>query len=368
MRADFFVGARLGRYNPAMTAPDTQNQTITLTVAEADTGTRADRYIAANVPELTRSRVQALIRAGDVSTSHGVMTDVGHKLKAPDTLTIVVPPPAPAVPRGEDIALTVVYEDKDVIVIDKPAGLVVHPAPGHAEGTLVNALIAHCGDSLSGIGGVRRPGIVHRLDKDTSGLLVVAKTDVAHQSLADQFASHGADGRLQRTYQAIVWGTPTRPAGVIEAHLARSTHNRTKMTVTRPTLGREATTHYEVAEVFTDAEGKPLASLMRFHLETGRTHQIRVHAAHIGHPVLGDQTYGTGFKTSASRLPDAARAALDALDRQALHAAELGFAHPRTGKQLHFVSELPVDMAALREALQNRTPPKRTKAQKAKKA
>jgi 23S rRNA pseudouridine1911/1915/1917 synthase len=334
-----------------MTSSNDQPHPISLTVATGDAGTRIDRYIAAQYPSLTRSRVQALIRAGQLSTPTGPLTDPGTKVRAGDVLTLVVPPPEPAEPRGESIALTVVHEDTDVIVVDKPAGLVVHPAAGHAGGTLVNALIAHCGDSLSGIGGVRRPGIVHRLDKDTSGLLVVAKNDAAHQALSEQFASHGEDGRLQRTYRALIWGTLPRPLGSIDAPLARSTHNRTKMAVVRAGLGRRAVTHYEIAERFSDAEGKPLASLVTLHLETGRTHQIRVHLAHIGHPVLGDPLYASGFKTSATRLHDSARAALQALGRQALHAAELGFVHPRSGRQLHFESPLPPDMTALVETM-----------------
>jgi 23S rRNA pseudouridine1911/1915/1917 synthase len=254
---------------------------------------------------------------------------------------------------GEAVALAIVYEDADLIVIDKPKGLAVHPGPGHAKGTLVNALIAHCGASLSGIGGVRRPGIVHRLDRDTTGLMVVAKSDRAHQGLAEQFAAHGADGRLERGYRALTWGQPDRPRGVIDAALARSTANRTKIAVvTGEGAGRRAVTRYQVLETFAGGGPEPVACLMRLVLETGRTHQVRVHLAHIGHPLLGDMTYGAGFKASARKLSPEAQAALAALGRQALHAAELAFVHPVTGRRLAFESRLPDDMAALVAALQ----------------
>jgi 23S rRNA pseudouridine1911/1915/1917 synthase len=222
---------------------------------------------------------------------------------------------------------------------------VVHPAPGHESGTLVNALIAHCGVSLSGIGGVRRPGIVHRLDKDTSGLIVVAKNDAAHQGLTAQFADHGRTGPLERAYAALVWGVPQPRAGTIRASLARSRHNREKIAVVSDESGRHAVTHYAVAEAY------PEAALVRCRLETGRTHQIRVHLAHRGHPLLGDPVYGGAFRTKAARLPSPARDALAALGRQALHAELLGFSHPRTGATLRFESAIPPDIAALVEAL-----------------
>lgn len=328
---------------------------IALVVSADHAGMRLDRFLAGEVPTLSRSRLKALIRNGHVRISDQPITDAAQKLKCHEKIDIAVPPPQSPQPQAQAIALDVVYEDRDVIVIDKPAGLVVHPAAGHADGTLVNALIAHCGESLSGIGGVRRPGIVHRLDKDTSGLLVVAKNDAAHQNLSDQFAAHGADGQLQRRYRALVWGRLTRPSGQIDAPLGRSRINRVKMAVVPEAAGRHAVTHYQVANVFEDVKGEPAVSLLDLELETGRTHQIRVHLAHIGHPVLGDQTYGVGFKTSASRLNETAQAALRELDRQALHAAELGFTHPRTGKSLHFISQMPADIAALVKAL---TPPK----------
>jgi 23S rRNA pseudouridine1911/1915/1917 synthase len=323
-----------------------------VTVAESEAGERLDRFLAQRLTALSRSRLQALIRAGAVTRGGVAERDLGRRVKAGETYLVRVPAPEPAKPAGEAIALAIVYEDADLIVIDKPRGLAVHPGPGHATGTLVNALIAHCGDSLSGIGGVKRPGIVHRLDKDTTGLMVVAKTDRAHQGLAEQFAAHGADGRLERAYRALVWGKPDRPRGVIDAPLARSAANRTKIAVVAgERAGRRAVTRYEVLETFTAGGPEPVASLLRLVLETGRTHQVRVHLAHIGHPLLGDMTYGAGFKASARRLLPAAQAALTALGRQALHAAELAFVHPVTGRRLAFESALPADMAALVAAL-----------------
>jgi 23S rRNA pseudouridine1911/1915/1917 synthase len=240
-------------------------------------------------------------------------------------------------------------------VIDKPAGLVVHPAAGHDSGTLVNALIAHCGESLSGIGGVKRPGIVHRLDKDTSGLLVVAKTDRAHRGLAAQFADHGRTGALERAYIALVWGVPDPTRGVVDGAIARSTANREKMAVVADDRGRHARTHYAVEAVFGPARA-PVASCLRCRLETGRTHQIRVHMAKIGHPLLGDESYGAGFKTKAVRLSPEAREALRGLGRQALHAAVLGFEHPVSGENLHFESEPPPDLQRLIGALRQAQP------------
>ena len=323
-----------------------------LTVSEApgEAGIRLDKWLAFRLPGLSRSRLKELIEAGQVSRNARPALDPGQKVKAGEVYEVDVPEPVPAEPVGEDIALSVVYEDAHLLVIDKPAGLVVHPAAGHQSGTLVNALIAHCGESLSGIGGVRRPGIVHRLDKDTSGLLVVAKTDAAHHGLSEQFASHGLDGRLHRAYQALVWNAPERGSGRIEAPLGRSTSNRVKMAVVPASAGRHAVTHYHVERVLPSVKA-PLAALVRCELETGRTHQIRVHMAHIGHPLMGDAVYATGFATKAVKLPPAAQAALAALGRQALHAAELGFEHPVTRKKMSFVSELPPDLGALLAAL-----------------
>jgi 23S rRNA pseudouridine1911/1915/1917 synthase len=284
-----------------------------------------------------------------------IVLDPGQKIAPGAQASLELPPPAPAEPAGEAIALTVVYEDEDLVVIDKAPGLVVHPAAGHESGTLVNALIAHCGESLSGIGGVRRPGIVHRLDKDTSGLLVVAKNDGAHQGLANQFADHGRTGPLERAYAALIWGVPTRTKGTIDAALSRSTHNREKMAVVAEEKGRFAITHYQVEEVLPPAAAEPVASLISCELETGRTHQIRVHLTHIGHPLLGDSLYGSGFKTKAKRLSEEQQKALEALGRQALHASVLGFEHPRTGRHLRFESVLPADFARLLTTLRRST-------------
>jgi 23S rRNA pseudouridine1911/1915/1917 synthase len=330
-------------------------QAVSVTAQDEHAGQRVDRVLSALLPDLSRSRLQSLIRSGHVTGPAGTIGDPGQRVKPSDSFTVVLPPPEPAQPQGEIIPLTIVHEDDHLIVIDKPAGLVVHPAAGHADGTLVNALIAHCGDSLSGIGGVKRPGIVHRLDKETSGLLVVAKTDAAHQGLAEQFASHGADGRLQRTYLALVWGVPNRRVGTIEARVGRSPANRTRMAVLKGEAGRHAVTHFEVVEVLEGSDSKPLASLLRIALETGRTHQIRVHLAHIGHPVMGDPVYAVGFKASNAKLATPARDALETLGRQALHAAEIGFEHPVSGRDLHFQSPPPADMDNLLRTLRNRS-------------
>ncbi|MCJ2035271.1 RluA family pseudouridine synthase [Methylobacterium sp. J-068] len=305
---------------------------------------RLDRALARAFPDVSRSRLQDLIRAGHVRWNGAVSLDPAVKVGAGAELAVVMPEAVAPDPVAESLDLVIVYEDDDLVVIDKPAGLVVHPAPGHESGTLVNGLIAHCGVSLSGIGGVRRPGIVHRLDKDTSGLLVVAKNDLAHAGLTAQFADHGRTGPLERAYLALAWGVPEPRLGTIEAKLARSVRNREKIAVVRGEAGREAITHYRVEEVLGSAA--PVA-LVRCILETGRTHQIRVHLSHRGHPLLGDGVYGGAFKTKASRLSAQARAALDTLGRQALHASVLGFAHPRSGETLHFESPLPPDMADL---------------------
>ncbi len=320
-----------------------------------DSGQRLDRWLAGRLagphPELSRARVQSLIRDGQVSNGAATIREANHRVKSGETYEVSVPAAEDTDVVAEDIALDVVYEDSDVIVIDKPPGMVVHPAAGHASGTLVNALLAHCGESLSGIGGVKRPGIVHRLDKDTSGLLVVAKSDAAHKSLSEQFKSHGADGRLRRVYRALVWGVLDQPAGTIDAPLTRSSANRKKISITRSSIGRHAVTHYRVVEVFDGAGKKGVVSLLELQLETGRTHQIRVHLAHIGHPVLGDQVYGTGFKTQVSLLTERAKDALEALGRQALHAAELEFEHPESLEQMSFESEIPLDIQNVIEAL-----------------
>ncbi|MFO1032855.1 MAG: RluA family pseudouridine synthase [Hyphomicrobiales bacterium] len=307
---------------------------------------RLDRFLAQQFPEVSRARFQKLVAAGAVRVDGAVVDDAGLKLKAGQAVAVTLPPAVAAEPVAQDMALDVVFEDKHLIVVNKPAGLVVHPAAGHEDGTLVNALIAHCGESLSGIGGVKRPGIVHRLDKDTSGLLVVAKTDQAHQGLSEQFAAHGRDGRMAREYLAFVWGVPERPAGTIATGIGRSTSNRQKQAVSNRSDAREAVTHYQTEKTFGTA-----ASLVRCRLETGRTHQIRVHMAHGGHPLLGDMVYGAGFKSALARLSPAAQIAVKSLKGQALHAAVLGFEHPVSGRKLRFEAPLPEDLANLLRAL-----------------
>ncbi|MCW2274176.1 23S rRNA pseudouridine1911/1915/1917 synthase [Rhodoblastus acidophilus] len=348
----------VGLYNFSSAVSIGAMKMIEIEVDEADAGQRLDQFLSAQGPvqaeNVSRTRVQALIEAGHVTIDGARAGQAKLKIRAAQKIAIEIPDAAPAEPMGEDIPINVVFEDDHIVVIDKPAGLVVHPGAGNETGTLVNALIAHCGDSLSGIGGVKRPGIVHRLDKDTSGLLVIAKTDGAHQKLSRLFADHGRRLHLTREYLALVWGAPDRQAGAVDAPIGRHAIQREKMAVVPLARGREAITHWRVLENFgRDREGRPIASLIACELETGRTHQIRVHMAHIGHPLLGDQTYGAGFKTKASHLGDEARTALAALNRQALHARALGFNHPITGEELLFESDAPQDFAELVRALKN---------------
>jgi 23S rRNA pseudouridine1911/1915/1917 synthase len=325
------------------------HRTETVVVAEESAGERLDRALAVAIADLSRTRLKALILAGEVAIGGRTVRDPGHRVNAGDAITVVLPPPEPATPAAEDIPLDILFEDDAIIVIDKPRGMVVHPAAGNATGTLVNALISHCGDSLSGIGGVRRPGIVHRLDKDTTGVMVVAKTDRAHAKLAKQFADHGRTGPLERGYLAFVWGAPDRPRGTIEQPIDRHPHARDKMAVRQG--GREAITHWEVLERFLGPDGKPVASLLACRLETGRTHQIRVHLAHAGHPLIGDSVYGPGFRTKVARLSPKAAEAVEALGRQALHAYLLAIEHPASSQRLEFRLELPGDLARLRASL-----------------
>jgi 23S rRNA pseudouridine1911/1915/1917 synthase len=297
---------------------------------------RIDKVLAERLPELSRARIQALIGEGRVSFDGAPLSDASARAR-PGDYRLEIPPPAPAEPRPEDIPLNVLFEDEHLIVVDKPAGMAVHPAPGSESGTLVNALLRHCGASLSGIGGVARPGIVHRIDKETSGVVVAAKTDAAHQGLSALFAAHD----IERVYVAFVRGAPRARSGVVDAPIARSTHDRKKMAIAR-TGGRRAVTHYAVERAFGPAE-KPLAARLACRLETGRTHQIRVHLASLGCPCLGDPLYGSGPPAEPVR-----RAIAEAgLSRQALHAAVLGFRHPLTGATLRFEAPLPGDMAAL---------------------
>ena len=284
---------------------------------------------------LSRERIKALIGEGRVALAGQTVSQPSHKVAAGTPFVVRVPEATAATAAAQDIPLAVVHEDADLIVIDKPAGLVVHPAAGNLDGTLVNALLHHCAGQLSGIGGVARPGIVHRIDKDTSGLLVVAKTDAAHEGLSRQFADHS----LERAYLAVTGGQPLPPAGTVTGNLGRSDSNRKKMAIVGPGRGKHAVTHYRTLERLDHA------ALVECRLETGRTHQVRVHMASIGHALLGDPVYG--------RTPKALRTVLDGLDftRQALHAAVLGFIHPVTAQPLRFASEIPGDMRELLGAL-----------------
>jgi 23S rRNA pseudouridine1911/1915/1917 synthase len=321
---------------------------VTIDVAQA--GQRLDRTLALAAAAagltLSRTRLQQLIAEGHVHIDAVAARTGRERPTVGSTVSVLLPEPTPALPAAQAIPLAVVFEDEHLLVLDKPAGLVVHPAAGHADGTLVNALIAHCGDGLSGIGGVRRPGIVHRLDKDTSGLMVVAKTDAAHAGLTAIFADHGRSGSLVRDYTAFVWGMPPAASGVIDAPLGRDPHNRLKIAIVSPAQGRHAVTHWRREACYATE-----ASAIRCRLETGRTHQIRVHLASAGHPLIGDDVYGGGFRTKAARLAEPARGAALGLGRQALHARTLGFRHPITQRHLLFQSDLPADLEALAAAL-----------------
>jgi 23S rRNA pseudouridine1911/1915/1917 synthase len=314
-----------------------------LIAVAADAGERLDRLLARGLPQLSRSRIKSLIQAGQVAADGATIANPSYRVKPGQSLAVIVPATVAAKPKGQDIALTVLHEDEDLIVIDKAAGLVVHPAAGNPDRTLVNALIAHCGDSLSGIGGERRPGIVHRLDKDTSGVMVAAKSDAAHHALAAQFADHSID----RAYSAVVWGRPIPPHGTIDERIGRSRSNRKKMAVLT-TGGKTARTHYTVLR-----SAGALASLVECRLETGRTHQIRVHLSYLGHPVVGDPVYARGAGSRLSKADTEHRAAILAFQRQALHAHLLGFDHPRSGERVRFMASIPQDMEDLLESLES---------------
>ncbi|QTC86907.1 RluA family pseudouridine synthase [Brevundimonas pondensis] len=307
-------------------------------------GVRLDKALAAAFPTLSRARLQALLAEGAVTRDGQPITSGSAKAQA-GLYAVILPPVVPATPLPEAIPLTVLYEDADLIVIDKAPGMAAHPAPGCETGTLVNALLAHCGDSLSGIGGVARPGIVHRLDKDTSGVMVAAKTDRAHQGLSALFATHD----IERTYIALTRGAPTPEKGRIQTLIGRSPHDRKKMAVLKGG-GREAVTDYVVQKTFgqpAKASGAPMAARIACTLHTGRTHQIRVHMASKGSPLLGDPVYGSGSPATPVRTAVAEAG----LTRQALHAAVLGFVHPVTGEALRFETAPPEDMRRLEELL-----------------
>ena len=311
------------------------HQTIDVRLEAAPAGWRLDRALAVAVPTLSRERLKTLIRSGAVESGGKPVRDPATKVRGTESLSVAVPEPQPAHNVAQDIPLTIVFEDEHLLVVDKPAGLVVHPAAGNLDGTLVNALLHHCAGRLSGIGGVARPGIVHRIDKDTSGLLVVAKTDVAHEGLAKQFAAHSID----RRYLAMVSGVPRASHGTVDAPLARSATNRKKIAIVEGKRGKRAVTHWKRLEVLKDA------ALVECRLETGRTHQVRVHMASLGHALLGDPVYGRSGKSHGKLLKELG------FQRQALHAAELGFTHPVTGRRLSFSSPMPVDMQELFNAL-----------------
>jgi 23S rRNA pseudouridine1911/1915/1917 synthase len=302
---------------------------------------RLDRALADAAPDLSRARIQALLGQGAISRDGAVVNDASSKA-TPGIYRLTMPPVLAAEPTGEDMGLVVLFEDADLIVIDKPAGMSAHPAPGSPDGTLVNALIHHCGASLSGIGGVARPGIVHRLDKNTSGVMVAAKNDIAHRGLSKLFAAHDID----RVYIALTRGAPREPRGDIGGRIGRSPADRKKMAVLRAG-GREAITHYRVIESY-GPKDRPLAAMIECRLETGRTHQIRVHLAHKGAPCLGDPAYGSGPPAAVVREAIAA----SGLQRQALHAAILGFRHPISGEDLRFETPMPQDMKSLQDRLQ----------------
>ncbi len=315
-----------------------------------DAGKRLDKALAERLDGFSRGRIQQMIAESRVQLNGVIEINAAKKLTGNEAVTFDEPPPVAATPVPQVIPLTILHEDAHLIVIEKPAGLVVHPSAGHETGTLVNALLAHCGESLSGINGVLRPGIVHRLDKDTSGVMVVAKSDRAHKGLAEQFADHGRTGPLDRAYRAICWGAFERKSGTVDAAITRSRQNREKMVVSRAEEARFAITHYQVIDE-SEGEAKAVTSLVSCRLETGRTHQIRVHLAHIGHPLLGDALYGSGFRTREPHLAPGARAALASLARQALHAELLAFEHPVTGEEMRFETAPPPDFAVLEQEL-----------------
>jgi 23S rRNA pseudouridine1911/1915/1917 synthase len=310
-------------------------------VPDTGAGARLDKWLADNVRDISRSRLKVLIESGAVTVGGKVERDPAVKLKAGQILRVILPDAVEAKPAAQEMDLDIAYEDEHLIVLNKPVGLVVHPAPGNPDQTLVNALLAHCGDSLAGIGGVKRPGIVHRIDKDTSGLLVAAKTEVAHTGLSTQFAAHSID----RRYDAVVWGVPQPRQGAIVGNIGRSRHNRQKMALLKQG-GKHAETGYSTVSSFGE-----MAAHVRCRLKTGRTHQIRVHMASIGHPLIGDSTYGSNRRRSLKGASPELAALLRGFPRQALHAATLGFVHPVTGKKLRFAAPPPEDFQELLGAL-----------------
>ncbi len=312
---------------------------LSFTADDSVAGWRLDKFLAHCAPDLSRARIQDLIGTGHVASASKPIAENSFKIKSGQTFDLTIPAAAPVSIAAQNIPLNIIYEDNDILVLNKPPGLVIHPAAGNADRTLVNALLAHCGDSLSGIGGEKRPGIVHRIDKDTSGVLVIAKHDTAHHHLSKQFADH----TIERRYHAFVWGMPNPSKSTIHGNIGRSQQNRKKMAVMR-SGGKRATTHYHVIKSFGH-----IASLIECRLETGRTHQIRAHMTHAGHPLIGDQTYGKPRKIRGLEMD--LQDYLYQFPRQALHAKSLAFTHPISLKWLDFQSDLPDDLQILDEKL-----------------
>lgn len=315
----------------------TDKNEIIYNVPDMCEGMRLDKYLASETDlleknDLSRARIQSLLEGGAILLN-GKPSKASYKIKIQDIISVSIPAPQEAEPQPVNLPLNILFEDDDVIVINKAAGMTVHPAAGHYDDTLVNALLFHCKDSLSGIGGVLRPGIVHRIDKDTSGVMVVAKNDQAHHHLSNQFAEHS----IQRRYHAVCFGSPNTKTGTIVGNIGRAPHQRQKMTVLKEG-GKHATTHFEVINQ-KKIDNYIILSLIEFQLETGRTHQIRVHASHSGFPLVGDPIYGKGKPAFLKKLSDAERATLQKYPYQALHACILGFIHPKTEEYMEFKSD-----------------------------
>lgn len=314
------------------------NDICNITIVNKDcNGWRIDKFLVKSFPEISRSQIQRLLKDGNITRDGLIISDNSLKVKEGEEYALVIPEPVDAIPVPEDIPLEIVYEDDDLLVVNKPAGMTVHPAPGSPNGTLVNALLFHCQDRLSGIGGVKRPGIVHRIDKDTSGLLVVAKNDMAHKHLSAQFSEHS----IERTYYAVVFGVPSPLSGKIEGDIGRSPYDRKKMALVKKN-GKAAVTNYKTLEIF-----KNVASLVQCNLETGRTHQIRVHLSSLNCNLVGDGLYEKAKKISDKNMDEDSKNFINKFPRQALHALSLGFIHPRTHKNLSFSSEIPCDFKEL---------------------
>ncbi len=317
---------------------NTEKSTHYLSVEKNDAGLRLDKFLAMKLPEISRSRVHNLLEKGAIKKNNAVVSERNQKVKANEVYEVVIPGLEPSSLLPKKIPLNIVFEDKDLLVIDKSAGLTVHPGAGTGDDTMVNALLAHCGGSLSGIGGVERPGIVHRLDRDTSGLLVVAKNDAAHKNLTEQIKAR----ELKRTYIAVIWGILSPQSGRIEANIGRSPRNRKKMAVFK-TAGKPAITHYKTLEVF----GNGIASLVECRLETGRTHQIRVHLTHKGNSLVGDKVYGNPKRKIPASTPEKVKKFIHEFPRQALHSISIGFIHPKKAKYIELESKIPQDIKTL---------------------